>query len=204
MSQSPQHLSPDPVPAPLGATVPGAPPRRRRAFQPRAVATVALAWVLLWDRVTWGNIVSGVLVGLGVTLAFPLPSIEFHGRIRVHRVVWLVLVFLRDLVVASVQVSLLAFSRRRPRNSVIEVQLRSRSDFYLTLTSEVVGLVPGSVVIEARRSSSVIYLHLLDVARGAGVERARRNVLQIEERIVRAFGSDAEIAAIERLEEEAS
>lgn len=203
MSEPPAHLSPDaePPPAPLGATVASAPPRRRRTFQPRATATVALAWVLLWDRVTWGNIVSGLLVGLAVTLAFPLPSIDFHGRVRPHRVAWLVLLFLGDLVVASVQVSLLAFSRRRPRNSVIEVKLRSRSDFYLTLTSEVVGLVPGSVVIEARRSSSIIYLHLLDVSGQDEISRARSHVLEIEERIVRALGSDEEILALERMKE---
>ena len=41
--------------------------RRRRSFQPRAIATIALAWVLMWDRITWGNVVNGLLVGLLVT-----------------------------------------------------------------------------------------------------------------------------------------
>jgi len=177
-------------------------PTRRRSFQPRAILVVALAWVLLWDRVTWGNILSGLLVGLVVTFAFPLPSIEYQGRFRPLRVAWLITLFLRDLVVASVQVSLLAFSRTPPRNSVIGVQLRSRSDFYLTLTSELVGLVPGSTVIEARRGISFVYLHLLDVSGPAAVEEFRAHVLEIEERVVRALGSDEEIAALEHLKQE--
>lgn len=177
-------------------------PSRRRSFQPRAILVVALAWVLLWDRVTWGNIVSGLLVGLVVTMAFPLPSIEYRGRFRPHRVAWVITLFLRDLVVASVQVSLLAFSRRPPHNSVIGVQLRSRSDFYLTLTSELVGLVPGSTVIEARRAISFVYLHLLDVSGPAAIEEFRAHVLEIEERVVRALGSDEEIAALEQLKQE--
>ena len=172
-------------------------PRRSRSFQPRAIATIALAWVLMWDRVTWGNVVNGVLVGVLVTYAFPLPSIEYHGRLRPHRLAWLVVRFLGDLVAASWQVLRLALSPRRPRNAVIGVQLRSRSDFYLTLTAELIALVPGSVVIDARRSSSVLYLHLLDVRSAAAIEAQRRHVLVVEERVVRALGSREEVAAIE-------
>lgn len=181
-----------------------APRRRRRTLQPRAIATIALAWLLLWDRISWGNLVNGLLVGLFVTLAFPLPSIEFQGRLRPHRVVWLILLFLVELVAASWQVLRLALGRRRPRNAVIEVQLRSRSDFYLTLTAELTALVPGSAVVDARRSTSVLYLHLLDIERQGAIERQRQHVLTVEERVVRAFGSDEEIARLEQAKEAAS
>lgn len=191
-------------PQPLdGASAATTPRRRRRTFQPRAILLVALAWSLLWDRITVGNIVSGLLVGLLVTVAFPLPSIEFGGRLRLHRLILLVLHFVIDLAGASVQVVILAFSPRPPRNSVIAVQLRSHSDFYLTITSELVGLVPGSTVIEARRASSIVYLHLLDVSGRTAIEKAREHVLEIEERVVRVFGSPGEIAALDKLKKEA-
>ncbi|HET7800631.1 MAG TPA: Na+/H+ antiporter subunit E [Humibacillus xanthopallidus] len=183
---------------------PSAPRRRRRTLQPRAIATIALAWMLLWDRLSWGNLVNGVLIGLFVTLAFPLPSIEFQGRLRPHRVAWLIVLFLADLVAASWQVLRLALGRRRPRNAVIGVQLRSRSDFYLTLTAELVALVPGSVVVDARRSTSVLYLHLLDIEREGAIEHQRRHVLAVEERVVRAFGSREEIAHLEQAKGAAS
>jgi multicomponent Na+:H+ antiporter subunit E len=174
---------------------------RRRTLQPRATATVALAWLLMWDRLSWGNLVNGVLIGLFVTLAFPLPSIEFQGRLRPHRLAWLITLFLAELAAASWQVMRLALGGRRPRNAVIEVQLRSRSDFYLTLTAELVALVPGSVVVDARRSTSVLYLHLLDIEREGAIEHQRQHVLEVEERVVRAFGSREEIALIERAKE---
>jgi multicomponent Na+:H+ antiporter subunit E len=187
-----------PLPAqPPQPSQPDAPRRRRREFQPRAVATIALAWVLLWDRVTWGNVVNGLIVGLVVTYAFPLPSIEFQGRLRPHRLAWLIVRFVADLVVASWQVMLLAFGNHRPRNAVIEVQLRSRSDFYLTITAELVALVPGSVVVDARRSTSVLYLHLLNVHDEDGIAAQRAHVLDIERRVVRTFGSREEIEAVE-------
>ena len=64
--------------------------------------------MLLWDRLSWGNLVSGVLVGLFVTLAFPLTSIEFLAALRPHRVAWLIVLFLIDLFAASWRVLRLA------------------------------------------------------------------------------------------------
>lgn len=191
---TPSPTEPRPRPTEPAAT------SRRGGFQPRAILVVAIAWVLLWDRITWGNLLGGLLVGLAVTLVFPLPSIDFVGRARPIRVIWLVLTFLADLVKASIQVTRLAFSRKRFRNAVIEVPLRTTSDFYLTITAELNALVPGSVVLEARRSTSTIYLHLLDVDNVADVEAGRAHVYAVESRVVRALGSDDEIAQLEREE----
>ena len=175
------------------------PPVRRRQFQPRAVAAIAVVWMLLWDQLSWGNLVNGLLVGLFVTIAFPLPSIQYAGSFRPLRYAMLIGRFLVDLVQSSWQVTRLALGPRTPRNAVIGVALRSRSDFYLTITAELVTLVPGSVVIEARRSTSMLYLHLIDVGRPGAIEAQRRDVLAVEERVVRALGSRAEIAALERV-----
>lgn len=179
---------------------------RRGGFQPRAVIAVAVAWLFLWDRISWGNVVNGLIIGLVVTTVFPLPSIEFAGYPRPLRVAYLIFRFFTDLVVASVQVTRLAFSTKHPRNAVIEVPLRSRSDFYLTITAELNALVPGSVVLDARRSTSTLFLHLLDVERPGAIEEGRAHVYRVEERVVRALGSDEEIADLERrkLEQEAS
>ncbi|MDN5764216.1 MAG: Na+/H+ antiporter subunit E [Humibacillus sp.] len=174
------------------------PPERRRQFQPRAIVAIAVVWMLLWDQLSWGNLVNGLLVGLFVTLAFPLPSIQYAGSFRPLRYAMLIGRFLLDLVASSWQVTRLALGPRTPRNAVIEVALRSRSDFYLTITAELVTLVPGSVVIEARRSTSTLYLHLIDVGRPGAIESQRRDVLAVEERVVRALGSRAEIAALEQ------
>ena len=57
---------------------------------------------------------------------------------------------------------------------------------YLTLTAELVALA-GIGVVDARRSTSVLYLHLLEVEREGAIEHQRRHVLDVEERVVRAF-----------------
>jgi multicomponent Na+:H+ antiporter subunit E len=103
-----------------------------------------------------------------------------------------------DLVRSSFLVAAQAFHfGHTMRNAVVRVDLRTHSDLYLTLTSELVTLVPGSLVMEARRQESVLYLHVMDVRSEADVASARRMVLQAEERVVRSFGSDDEVAALE-------
>ena len=74
----------------------------------------------------------------------------------------------------------------------------------LARAAELVALVPGSAVVDARRSTSVLYLHLLDIERQGAIERQRQHVLEVEERVVRAFGSDEEIARLQQAKEPTS
>lgn len=164
-------------------------------FQWATIAWLTVVWVLLWGDVTWGNVVNGVLLGMLVTLGLRMTPVDFHGR--THPAALLVLVgrFLVDLVRASFEVSLVALRPRyTPRGAVICVQLRSHSDLYLTMTAELVSLVPGSIIVEAHRLTGRLYVHVLDVETSGGIERARQNVLDQEARVLRALASDAELA----------
>lgn len=170
---------------------------RRRTIGFHVVTTVWLTavWVLLWGDLSPANVLGGLAISLVVTRALPMPAIDFHGRIRPLGLLHLLYRFAIDLVVASVQVAWLALDpRRRPSSAVIAVHLRSHSDLYLTLTAQLVSLVPGSVVVEAHRTTGRLYVHVLDVATAHGVEAAREHVLLVEERVLRALASDAELA----------
>lgn len=172
--------------------------RTRRRLPWLRIGGLALVWVLFWGDLSLANVISGLLLGLLVTVVFPLPPIEFHGRYRPLWHLRLIVILLRDLVRSSVVVAGQAFRfGRGMRNGLIRVQLRSRSDLYLTLTTELVSLVPGSLVLEARRSEGVVYVHVMDVRSEADLDRARRDVLDAEAAVLRAFGSDAEVDALE-------
>ena len=163
-----------------------------------AVVVLTLVWVLLWDHISLFIVATGVLLAVLIGWVFPLPPIELHGRIRPVALVRLAFRLLADVVRSSVDVVRLAFSFGTvPRSAIIRVQLRSRSDLYLTQTAELVSLVPGSIVLEAHRSTSTLYLHVLDAVGEADLERARQDVLDAEARVLRAFGSAAEIDALE-------
>ena len=57
--------------------------------------------------------------------------------------------------------------------------------------------MPGSIVLEVHRASSTLYLHVLDTVEPAALEQAAQDVLDAEARALRAFGTDAEIAALD-------
>ncbi len=178
-----------------------APPRTRwRSLQLLAVAWLTVVWTALWGSLSAVNLVGGVLVAVVVCLVFPLPPLRMDLRVRPLRLAWLALHFLGDVVVASIQVAWTTLQlHRTPRNAVIETDLETSSDFVLTVVAEMVSLVPGSLVVEARRSTHTLFLHVLDARDRAGVEKMRRQVAALERRVALAFGTEPPAARPEEV-----
>lgn len=166
-------------------------PKRRRALQPLALLWLTLVWVALWQEVTVLTVVSGLLVGVLVCLAFPLPAVRLTSKVRPLLAIALVARFLFDVVHASVQVSLVVLRRRPVVNSVVAVDLESASDFVLTLVASMLSLVPGSIVVEARRSTHTLFLHVLDTPDRAAADSFRDYALAVEARVLNAFPARA-------------
>jgi len=164
---------------------------RLRSLQPAVVLWLLVVWLLLWGDLSVANVVWGLIVASVVCVVFPLAPLRMDLRVRPHWLLWLAVRFLWDVVVASYQVAVktLQFGRQ-PRNAVIEVDLRTDSDFVLTVVAEMVSLVPGSLVVEARAATHTLFLHVLDVGDRAGAESFRRQVFALERRVVLAFGAD--------------
>ncbi|BBH67169.1 Na+/H+ antiporter subunit E [Actinoplanes sp. OR16] len=167
-------------------------------WRDRCVAAVALTviWTLLWGGVTPITVVGGLLIAVVVLTVFPLPPVTYAGRVHPLGVLRFAARFAVDMVVASVQVALLAFRfGATVRSAVIAVRLRVPSDLGLTLTAEALSLVPGSLIVEVDRSQGILYVHVLGVSTLEEVEHFRGSVLALERRIVDAFGSPAERSA---------
>ena len=123
------------------------------------------------------------------------PRVD-RGR---SRVVLFFVRFLYDVVVASAHVATLAVRPGpAPSCAVIGVDLHTKSDLLLTLVGEVLSLVPGSLVVEVDRASTILYLHVLGVETLEDVERERARALAVEARMIRAFGSPADRERLER------
>ncbi|WUW39780.1 Na+/H+ antiporter subunit E [Micromonospora rifamycinica] len=182
----------EPSPPEHPEDLPLTPAARRRN---RAVAMIVLVtvWVLLWGTLSWANVLGGLVVGLVVLTVFPLPPVTFAGRLHPLPLLRFALRFLRDLVVASVQIAALALRfGHPPLGAIIAVPLRVRSDLNLTLTAEALSLVPGSLIVEVDRDAGILYVHVLGVRDRAEVERFRHGVLELEARLIAAIGSTEE------------
>lgn len=160
---------------------------RRRLVQWPMVLWLTLVWCALWGSVDLKIVLSGALVGLAVCLVFPLPRLRADGVVRPWPALVLLGRFLVDLVVASARVTTTTLRPRHPHGAIVAVDLVSTSDLVLTVVAELVSLVPGSVVIETRRSTHTLYLHVLDAPDAAAVERSRASTLAQEQRVLRAF-----------------
>lgn len=153
-------------------------------------------WVLLWGDVTVANVLAGLVLGCLLVMAMPMPKAGFEGRPWLPGIVNLVVRFLGDVVMASVQIAKKALSPGEPpRGAVIRVKLRSQSDLFLTVTAQLCSLVPGSIVVEAHRLAGLLYIHVFDVSDAGGIDGAREHSLEIEKRVLYAFATDAAIEA---------
>jgi multicomponent Na+:H+ antiporter subunit E len=158
-----------------------------------------LLWVLLWDDVSWGNVVNGAVVAVLLTRLFYLPPAELSGRVNLYWSAVFLWHFFVDLVRSSWQVSRLALRfGHTPRNSVIAVRLHTSSDLLLTLIANTATLIPGSSIIDVDRLNSTLYVHLIGAGDDDAIERDRRNILLIEKRLIRAIGSAEENASLDR------
>jgi len=154
------------------------------------LAILVVLWMLLWGQFTWLSFATGLVLAVLVTRAFYLPPIDLSGRLNPWHLALFLGVFSWKLVVGSFQVALQAFSPQPIRgNGVIAVQLFTRSDIIMTLTAITLSLIPGSLVLEADRQRSILYLHVLGAGPGDSVEKTRSDAVRLERRLVRALGS---------------
>jgi len=160
---------------------------------------LVVLWLLLWGHVTVMSVLTGILLALLVTRIFYLPPVDFSGRFNAYWALAFAWHFVVDLVRGSLLVAWQSVDPRGvPVNSVLAVQLHTRSDIIMTLTAETISLVPGSLVVEVDRERSLLYVHALGTPDNAGAEKVRHTVLVVEERIVRAIGSEHDVWMVNR------
>lgn len=144
-------------------------------------------WCLLWGDVSVKSVLGGLLVALLVRWLFPMPVMGHELTLRPIAFVVFALRFLWDLVVSALQVAWYAVRPQpQPPGSVIAVQMASRSDLFLTFTGVLSTLIPGSVVVEAQRSTGTLFLHVIGAGTPEEVEEARQRVRDQEVRMLRA------------------
>ncbi|KAB2370679.1 MULTISPECIES: Na+/H+ antiporter subunit E [Actinomadura] len=171
---------------------------RRRAIRLPALVWLTVVWMLLWDRPTVGNLLSGLVLAVLLQLAFPLPPVGPQLRLRPLGLAAFALRAAADLLHSAGPLAWQAAGGRgrAKRNSVIAVPLRTRSDLILTVMAISLSATPGTLVLDVRHSDATLFLHVLGAADDAAVAKARRDVQALERRTVRAFGTRDDLRAL--------
>jgi multicomponent Na+:H+ antiporter subunit E len=150
------------------------------------VAVLVAVWLLAWGEVSVANILSGVVVAVGLLVAFPAYRGTSRHRISPLGAVRLVLYVLGQLVPSNVLVAQQVVSRRsRIRTGVLAYDLEHPSDEVVSLMAHVIALTPGTMTVEATRDPWVLYVHFLLLD---DVDEARRTVARLERLAVSALG----------------
>ncbi len=163
---------------------------RRLVVHWPTILVLAGMWVVLWGDLSWANVLGGLTVAGFAVVLFPLPRVVAHSTLRPWPLLKLAAYFVVEVFVASFQVAWIALRPGPvPRGGVVGVRLLNPDDVVLTVTAVITSLVPGSVVIEARRRSGMLFMHVLDLEGSGGAEAVRRHTLELEERVLRAFAA---------------
>lgn len=171
--------------------------RRSRRSQWPMIVGLTFIWVALWQDLTLGTIVLGILFSSAVMLLMPMPPVPFADRFNLWHTLKFIVYFMWKITVATWDVAVKAASPGpKVINSVVAVKLRTQDDLLLTLVGHVYALIPGSLVIDVDRPSSTLFLHVIDVPDEEAAEAFRVDSLDIEARMIRGFGSKRDYALV--------
>lgn len=151
------------------------------------LGVLVLVWMALWGSASLIVILIGLVVSAVILLLFPLPNMVFRFGLHPWRSLVLVVKFLWDVVVASLQVGWLAIRPRPPQPQVISVALASDSDLLEALTALAISLVPGSLIVDADAQNRTLTIHVLD-GENRSMDDIAAQVLAQERRIRLALG----------------
>lgn len=132
--------------------------------QPVTSSALLLTWLLLHNSISVGLVVSGV----ALAVLFPLGTQRFwpeHPRtVRVLPVFRLIVVVLRDIVIANLRMVVLILGpKSRLRPHFIVVPLGLREPFPITLLASIISLTPGTVSVNLSGDRRTLLVHDLDV-----------------------------------------
>lgn len=150
-------------------------------------------WVLLWGNISAANVLSGLAVGLLITVFLPLPRVPVQGKVHVLSLLNLIVRVNVYLVMSSFQIAWLAIRPGPPPlSAVLRAQLTVKSDLVLALAVNIYNLIPGSIVLEIDQVRRLLYAHVINVGSDKAVKQFYHQVAVVERLLIAAFERDSE------------
>jgi multisubunit Na+/H+ antiporter MnhE subunit len=133
-----------------------------------AIAALTALWCGLWNDLSLGTAVVGLLLGVAVTA---LVGPARGATIRWRPLVRLLGIVLVDLVKSTVAVAVeIVTPTDRTDEAVIAVPVPVSSREHLLLLAIAITVTPGTAVVDADPHTGTLYLHLLHHRRRAETE----------------------------------
>lgn len=166
---------------------------RRLVHRLWLLAWLWLLWLLLWGRASPAVVAGGLVVAVGVLVAFPLPYLLPRTKFRPVALARLAGHLVVDLFVSASVVAWEAVRRGpRTRAAIFEMPMHSGGDFLVTVTASITTLTPGTLVVEIDRRNRLLYVHTLPAPDRSAVEDRRREAEEAKVLVARALAGPGE------------
>ena len=126
------------------------------------VVGLAAVWVALWGRLSWANVLWGVVIALFLLWLVPDRTAP-TARLRAVAVLRLTAYMVANLVSSSlaVVVTVLRPTPERRASRVLEVRLRTGSPLVTTVVANSITMTPGTMTLTADPDSHVLRVHVI-------------------------------------------
>jgi len=125
---------------------------------------LAVVWAGLLGTFNVLTLIVGFVLGFAALwIAQPLYPVQASYFVRSYRVVQLVLFFLYELLVSSVQVAWIVLTpwRERPEPAIIEMPLLVKSDLEILLVTSLISLTPGTLSLDVSEDRETLFVHTM-------------------------------------------
>ena len=124
---------------------------------------LAFVWAALWGSFTLFQLTAGFLVGFATLwVAQPLFGGPSPYYVRAYRIVRLILFFLYDLVMSSLQVAYDVLTPTDYSNpKILEMPLDVKSDIEILLVTNLISLTPGTLSLDVTPDRKTLIVHAM-------------------------------------------
>lgn len=131
------------------------------------VFLLAILWASVTGTMTVPNLLLGGAIGAATLALIDTSRSGSLYWLRAWRILVLILVFVRELVLASLQVAWLVVAPgldRRLAPAIVAFPLTVRSDAEITLLANLITLTPGTLSVDVSDDRRALYVHAIAMA----------------------------------------
>ena len=124
---------------------------------------LALVWMVFFGGYTFLSLTSGFILGYGILwLLQPLTGVKSRYFLRVYYWLKLIVLFLYELIVSSLQVSWEVLTPgHNARPAIIDMPLDVKTDAGILLVTNLISLTPGTLSIDVSEDRKTLLVHAM-------------------------------------------
>ncbi|SDI35073.1 Na+/H+ antiporter subunit E [Natribacillus halophilus] len=130
------------------------------AFQILLNIVIAIFWMALQGEYTSVNFVIGYVIGLGVVYFLRGSLNETFYMRRVWAIIKLIVIFIKELVVANLDMIRIVLSPKlNVTPGIIALRTDLKTDWEITILSMCITLTPGTMTMDYSQDGRTLYIH---------------------------------------------